>query len=251
MARTESEKNSHTFYDEHPFDWVPSGPQESLRSVVSPLLANLIESLDPKSLVFDVGCGPGRVLGFLARRGNRCVGIDRSRVSLGLAKQRFGAPGVVADNLSLPFANGVADVLISDGVIHHTENPEAAFAENCRVLKWGGEMYLAVYKPFGHYPRIFKYPGALIRRGTRNAWSKPLVTAFAQFPYFLVHFVRSKGRRTWAGAQNLFYDYFITPRVAFLSRTTIESWGEKRGMRVTQYDENRAANVHSFRLVKD
>jgi SAM-dependent methyltransferase len=250
MACTESE-NCSTFYDEHPFDWAPSGPQESLRSVVSPLLADLIESLDPKSLVFDVGCGPGRVLSFLTRSGVRCVGIDRSRVSLGLAKQRFGAPGVVADNLLLPFADGVADVLISDGVIHHTENPEAAFAENCRVLKSGGEMYLAVYKPFGHYPWVFKYPGALIRSGARHSWSKPLVTAFAQFPYFLVHYIRSKGQRTWTGAQNLFYDYFITPRVAFLSRAVIEAWCTKHGIRVALYDENRAANVHSFRLVKE
>ncbi len=217
----------------------------------APLLADLIESVDSHSLVFDVGRGPGRVLGFLTRRGIRCVGIDRSRVSLGLVKQRFDAPGVVADNLSLPFANGVADVLISDGVIHHTENPEAAFAENCRVLKPGGEMYLAVYKPFGHYPWIFKYPGALIRSGTRHSWSKPLVTAFGQFPYFLVHYIRSKGQRTWAGAQNLFYDYFITPRVAFLSRAVIEDWCVKYGVRLAQYDENRAANVHSFRLAKD
>jgi SAM-dependent methyltransferase len=250
MAPTESQ-NSRTFYDEHPFDWVPSDPQESMRSVVSPLLADLIESLDSKSLVFDVGCGPGRVLGFLARRGIRCIGIDRSRVSLGLAKRRFGASGVVADNLRLPFADDAADVLISDGVIHHTENPEAAFAENCRVLKPGGQMYLAVYKPFGHYPWIFKYPGALIRSGARRSWSTPLVTAFAQFPYFLVHYIRSKGRRTWVGAQNLFYDYFITPRVAFLSRAVIEGWCAKLGARVVHYDENRAANVHSFRLVKD
>jgi SAM-dependent methyltransferase len=250
MAHTESE-NSRTFYDEHPFDWAPTGSQESLRSVVSPMLADLIESLDAKSLVFDVGCGPGRVLGFVVRRGIRCIGIDRSCVSLGLAKQRFGAPGIVADNLRLPFADGIADILISDGVIHHTENPEAAFAENCRVVRPGGQMYLAVYKPFGHYPWIFKYPGALIRSGTRRAWSKPLVIVFAQFPYFMVHFVRSKGQRTWAGAQNLFYDYFITPRVAFLSRAFIEGWCAKYGVHLAQYDENRAANVHSFRLVKD
>jgi SAM-dependent methyltransferase len=102
MARTESE-NSRTFYDEHPFDRAPPGPQESMRSVVSPLLADLIERIDLNSLVFDVGCGPGRVLSFLTRRGIRCVGIDRSHVSLGLAKQRFGAPGVVADTPRVAF----------------------------------------------------------------------------------------------------------------------------------------------------
>jgi SAM-dependent methyltransferase len=250
MDPTESPKPA-TFYDEYPFDWAPNGPQELLRAVVSPLLADLIENLEPKSLVLDVGCGPGRVLGFLARRGTRCIGVDRSRISLGLAMQRYSRPTVVADNLHLPFAGGSADVLISDGVIHHTEDPEAAFAENCRVLRPDGQMYLAVYKPFGHYPWIFKYPGALIRVATRHGWSQPLVTAFAQFPYFLVHYIRSRGRRTWAGAQNLFYDYFITPRVAFLSRAVVEDWCTKHGAHVAAYDENRAANVHSFHIVKN
>jgi hypothetical protein len=60
-----------------------------------------------------------------------------------------------------------------------------------------------------------------------------------------------RGRLTWPGAQNLFYDYFITPRVAFLPRAIIEEWCAKHGARVALYDENRAANVHSFRLVKD
>jgi len=240
-----------TFYDQHPFDWVPSDAGESVRAVVSAPLLALIESLDPASLVLDIGCGPGRVLGFLARRGFRCIGLDRSRVSVGLAVKRYHRPGIVGDNLRLPLADAVADVIISDGVIHHTDNPEAAFAENWRVLKPGGTMYLAVYKATGRYPWLYRYPGAVIRAGLRFLWAKPLVVAFAQTPYFLVHFVRSKGRRTWAGARNLFYDYFVTPRVAFLGRGVVEDWCAKRGARVRDYDGGRGVNVHSFCLVKD
>src|SRR5580693_8344216 len=212
MAATEQE----TFYDQHPFDWVPSGASEDIRSVVSSPLVDLIDTLDPQSLVLDVGCGPGRVLGFLARRGIRCIGLDRSRVSLGLAIQRYGRPGAVGDNLHLPFADETADVVISDGVIHHTENPQAAFQENFRVLKTGGRMYLAVYKPSGHYPFLYQFPGALIRAAERHPALQPLVVLFFRVPYFLVHFVRSNGKRTWSGTRNLFYDYFVTPKVAFL-----------------------------------
>ena len=53
-------------------------------------------------------------------------------------------------------------------------------------------MYLAVYKPFGRYPLLYKFPGALIRRGLLHEWCRPLVVAFAQVPYFLVHFIRSR-----------------------------------------------------------
>lgn len=240
-----------TFYDEHPFDWVPPNSGASIRTVVSSALADFIECLDAKSLVLDVGCGPGRVLGFLARQEVRCIGLDRSLVSIGLCVERYHRPGVVGDNLQLPFADGVADVVISDGVIHHTGNPQSAFFENCRILKPGGRMYLAVYKPSGRYPWFYKYPGAIIRRGLRHAWTRPLVTVLAQVPYFLVHFVRSGRRRTWAGARNLFYDYFVTPHVAFLPRQVVEQWCAIGGARVVLYDENRGANVHSFCLVKE
>jgi len=240
-----------TFYDQHPFDWIVAGVDTDIRSVVSPALADLIERLETNSIVLDIGCGPGRVLGFLACRELRCIGIDRSYVSISRAVGRYGRPGVVADNLSLPLADATADTVISDGVIHHTENPVGAFLENLRILKPGGQLYLAVYKPSGRYPRLYRTPGRQIRGGLRRSWTKPLVILLAQVPYFLLHFVRSGGRRTWSGAQNLFYDYFVTPRVAFLSRDTIEKWCKDHGARVVVYDENRGGNVHSFVLVKE
>jgi SAM-dependent methyltransferase len=240
-----------TFYDQHPFDWVAPDASEPIEKVISRPLLDIIEGLEPNSLVLDVGCGPGRVLGVLARRGVRCIGLDRSRVSVGLAAKRYGRPGVVGDNLRLPFADACADVVISDGVIHHTDDPRAALSENCRVLKPSGRMYLAVYKPAGRYPWLYKYPGALIRSGLRRRWTRPLITILAQTPYFLIHFLRSKGRRTWSGARNLFFDYFVTPRVAFLPRAVVEDWCAKLGTRVALYDENRGGNVHSFCIVKE
>jgi ubiquinone/menaquinone biosynthesis C-methylase UbiE len=240
-----------TFYDQHPFDWVPPSTSEDITSVVSPLLAQLIQALDANSFVLDIGCGPGRVLGFLARKGVRCIGLDRSRVSLALAIERYGRPGAVGDNLHLPFPDGMADVVISDGVIHHTEDPQTAFKENWRILKPGGRMYLAVYKPVGRYPTLYKFPGGLIRAGLRFSGSRPLVVGMFQMPYFLVHFLRSKGKRTWSGAQNLFYDYFVTPRVTFLPRQLVEEWCAKERAHVIQYDENKGQNVHSFLLEKE
>ena len=246
MARTEDL----TFYDQHPFDWAAAGDAPDLRQFVSPLLIEMIESLDPNAFVLDIGCGPGRVLGFLAQRRVRAAGLDRSRVSVGMVRERYGLPCAVGDNLKLPFGDVSVDVVISDGVIHHTDDPSAAFAENSRVLKPGGQMYLAVYKPYGRYPWLYRYPGAVIRRGLLHSWSQPLVTVFAMLPYYLVHFAKSKGKRTWSGARNLFYDYFVTPKVDFLSRSVIEDWCSRAGLRVSSYDENRGGNVHSFRLLK-
>lgn len=239
-----------TFYDEHPFDWAPAEPTAESDATFAPPLVAMIQSIEPGSLVLDIGCGPGRVLGLLARRGLRCIGLDRSRVSMALAAERCSKPGAVGDNLTLPFASDSADAVISDGVIHHTDDPRKAFEENYRVLKPGGRMYLAVYKPSGRYPLLYKFPGRFIRRGLRHAATRPVVALLAQLPYFLVHFVRSRGKRTWSGARNLFYDYFVSPRVAFLSREAIEQWCSDAGAVVQKYDSNPELNVHSFVVQK-
>jgi len=64
--------------------------------------------------------------------------------------------------------------------------------------------------------------------------------------YYLVHRVKSKGRITWQGARNLFYDYFASPEVAFLSREVVEGFGNAQGMKVLRYDANPKQNVHCF-----
>src|ERR1700689_4272933 len=239
-----------TFYDQHPFDWIPTDASQEMDAVVSRPLIDLIQSLDVNSLVLDIGCGPGRVLGFLKQRGIRCIGLDRSRVSVGLATKRYDRPGAVGDNLHLPFADGTADVVISDGLIHHTDDPLTAFAENFRILKPGGQMYLAVYKPTGRYPVLYKFPGGLIRGALKREWSKPFVRLFFQVPYYVIHFLRSRGKRTWSGARNLFYDYLVTPQVVFLPPNIIKEWGKNEKAKIVRYDENRGQNVHSFLVEK-
>ena len=137
----------------------------------------------------------------------------------GAAVARYRTPGHGRRQSVPPDRRCDRRIVISDGVIHHTEDPHAALAENLRILKPGGQLYLGVYKPFGRYPRLYAFPGRQIRSGLERSWAKPLVICFAQVPYFLFHFVRSRGERTWNGACNLFYDYFVTPTcVISLSR---------------------------------
>src|ERR1700733_15898806 len=95
-----------TFYDQHPFDWVAVDKAPGMGRFVSRPLIEMIESLDPNSFVLDVGCGPGRVLGFLAQRRIRAVGVDRSRVSVSLVRERYDVPCAVGDNLNPPFSVG-------------------------------------------------------------------------------------------------------------------------------------------------
>jgi len=238
------------FYDEHPFDWVESYRPEELRAVMAPLLVALVESLPQHAQVFDVGCGGGRVMSYLSFRGHACIGLDRSARSVQLMRKHSGRPGVVADNLRLPLAGDSVEYVISDGVIHHTEDPAQAFRENCRILRPGGTLYLAVYKPGGRYEFLYRTPGALFRWGLRSPATRWLVHATAVPLYFAVHRLRSRGKVTWRGARNLFHDYFASPRVAFLSREMVEQWAQGSGMEVVSYDPSPGLNIHAFVMRK-
>ena len=246
----ESQAKSQNFYDDHPFDWTEGYTRQELDATLAPPLKSFIQDMPSDCVVLDIGCGAGRVTSCLAARGLRCVGIDLSRTSVRLMMQRTGNPGVVADGLRLPFADGTADRVIADGVIHHTSDPFAAFAEGCRVLKSGGLLYVAVYKPGGRYQKMYGFPGAIIRSLLRRRAGKALVHATVLPLYYLAHVVKSRGKRSWQGARNLFYDYFVTPRVQFLSSDELRQWSETCGVDVVCYKPNPGLNVHSFLIRK-
>jgi ubiquinone/menaquinone biosynthesis C-methylase UbiE len=150
----------------------------------------------------------------------------------------------------LPFADGSVDRVIADGVIHHTPNPFATFAEGCRVLKPGGIFYVAVYKPGGHYQKLYRFPGAAIRGLIKHRVGKVLVYSTLLPLYYVVHLAKSRGKRSWSGAKNLFYDYFVTPLVEFVSRDEVETWSSRCRVDVVDYHPNESLNVHSFLIRK-
>jgi SAM-dependent methyltransferase len=235
-----------TFYDDHPFDWTEGYSEAEAHATLAPLLASFIKRAPAEALILDIGCGAGRVMSCLAARGLRAVGLDVSRASVRLMTERTGEAGVVGNGLRLPFPDGCADRLIADGVIHHTGGPFTAFAECCRVLKPAGLFYAAVYKPGGRYQKLYRSPGSIIRRLVKHGAGRVLVHSTMLPIYYLAHLAKSRGKTPWHGAKNLFYDYFVTPTVEFLSRDQVEQWANQCGVEIVNYDPNPGLNVHSF-----
>jgi SAM-dependent methyltransferase len=106
-----------------------------------------IEDLRGK-LVLDVGCGVGRFGEIVHNYGGTYVGIDYSE-AIDSAHANIGhLPNVhllQADLFALPFADGLFDLIISLGVLHHTPDPRRAFASLPRLLKPGGALSVTVY----------------------------------------------------------------------------------------------------------
>jgi len=89
-------------------------------------------------LVLDLGTGVGTMLGELAGRAPRAsvVGTDLSQGMLALAPRRF--PRVLADAMSLPFADASFDVVVSAFVLFNVPDPVVALAGVRGCLRPGG-----------------------------------------------------------------------------------------------------------------
>jgi ubiquinone/menaquinone biosynthesis C-methylase UbiE len=105
--------------------------------------------------VLDLGCGPGRSLIPLARRGLACVGVDLSDAMLRQAASEGDKAGVRIDWIKANvvelgcFKEAAFDHVVclfsTLGMIHPTTARRKALAEARRVLKPGGKFLLHVH----------------------------------------------------------------------------------------------------------
>lgn len=106
-----------------------------------------IAKLRGDEVVADIGCGNGRYLAELTRRGHNglLVGIDLSPGML--ASALAGAPGallVVGEATALPLADHSVDRALAMHMLYHVPRPELAVREFRRVLRPGGQLLVAL-----------------------------------------------------------------------------------------------------------
>ena len=99
----------------------------------------------PEERIVEIGCGDGLNLTLLRKEGaRRAFGTD---ISWEFASRVRGAPAFVGDVFGLPMADGAADALLIDSVLHHLEPLPPALAEMRRVLGRGGRMCILEPRP--------------------------------------------------------------------------------------------------------
>jgi SAM-dependent methyltransferase len=97
--------------------------------------------------VLDVGCGPGRHVLALRRRGLRALGVDVSPVAVALARER-GAPAVEGSVFaSVPGAGRWQTALLLDGNVGIGGDPSALLRRVTSVLRTEGRVLAELDPP--------------------------------------------------------------------------------------------------------
>jgi len=115
-------------------------------------------------VVFDGGCGTGRFCVAAALMGARKVyGMDLGEQSLDFAKNKakeyqidHSVEFIEGDVTNLDkFPDNFFDLVVSNGVLHHTIDPTKGLSEHYRVLKSKGIMWLYLYGKNGLLWKVY------------------------------------------------------------------------------------------------
>ena len=130
--------NERDWYSEKYFDGMPCKANEMLA---------------PGGNFLEAGCGAGisaLVLFGKALNDVNYLGVDISN-AVDVAKKRFADEGVKGEFLQtsltdLPFDGPLFDVILSEGVLHHTDSTEESFRYLARFLRPNGRIMFYVYR---------------------------------------------------------------------------------------------------------
>jgi len=211
------------FYEDTPFPNYDDfdGRRALLEKAREGLFARLLnEQIPYNARVLEVGCGTGQLTNFLAIANRSALGIDVCMNSLRLAQKFKVEHGLdraafAQMNLFAPAVkNDFFDIVISNGVLHHTHDCRRAFRRISKLVRPGGFLVVGLYNVFSrkllHYPRV-----ALYRlTGVTSSWLDP-------------HFgrVRSQGKKeAW------FRDQYCHPHETCHSLDEVLAWINEDGM---------------------
>jgi len=252
LARRE-ETRAH--YDRYPFRF-------DQRAIMEEKLENRIMGAAILALpagsgrVLDVGCGACRVAHMVRATGRgRTLGIDVSHETLRAARAHNPDPVVNGDNMRLPLRDGVADLVISNGVIMVTPNARASFRELARVTRPGGTLVVSVYDRRSWYYPVYRYGSPVVRR--LRDWIGDAGLRVTLFPLWHVGIlgllalvmrrpVLVPGDISW----NLFHDQFTTPHCSFHTREELEDWAREEGLECAETRREAANQLITLRLRK-
>ncbi len=121
--------------------WRPGGAFEALHWIAEARARLIPPASRPGAILLDVACGAGLLAPHVADRGYRHIGVDLSSTALPQAAAH-GVTPVRGNVATLPFADGIADVVSAGEILEHVTDLPGVVAEICRVLRPGGRLVI-------------------------------------------------------------------------------------------------------------
>jgi SAM-dependent methyltransferase len=152
------------FYEENPFPPCDPDKLESasdLYNKVSSFYRKLDKSISSDQSVLVVGCGTGLLSNLLGLKGRDVTGVDISEESLKIArdvKSNLGIENVEysQENLMDLDMEENYDVVVSLGVLHHTENPYTGFQIVSNHVRKEGYLVYGAYNKYGRVQTVLR-----------------------------------------------------------------------------------------------
>lgn len=202
-------------------------------------------------LILDAGCGNGILTHQIATNNNAVVfGVDYSFTLLHSATvmQAPNLGWIIADIRLPPFKEEIFDLIISNGVLHHTSNTRESFNKIAPIVKKGGKFYIWLYRrPIKFLLNLYLYFlefARLIARYMPGKSKLIIVHLYACWIYFLKTIT---GKMKTESYKDIFINAhdFITPRYRYCHNTVeVSLWYYENGFSpiiLTHWD-----NPHGF-----
>ncbi len=129
------------YYDRPTYDALFRWIDIRKRTIIRAAFADL----PPGAVLFDLGCGSGKILSTISRPGDTAVAGDLDPGLLQRGRDRGISPLCLDFDTTLPLGDGVVDGAMIIDAIEHTESPRHILDELHRVLRPGGT--LVVFTP--------------------------------------------------------------------------------------------------------
>jgi SAM-dependent methyltransferase len=191
--------------------------------------------------VLECGCGGGQHTAFMAPYARTITAIDLNTIEIARERNRqfdhirFMEADIATIDLGQQF-----DVVMSIGVVHHTDNPDRTVANLIRHVKPGGLLVLWVYSKEGNFlveygvEPIRKFflrqlPRSKLLHLSRfiTALLMPVVFSVYLLPMpFLPYYMYFQNFRRLSFSRNVLnvFDKLNSPQVQFIERTRVERW---------------------------
>ena len=226
----------------------PALNDELFRDWLAPLPPELFAGRS----VLDAGCGMGRWLATAAPHApGALVGFDYSDVAhAAYANTRYleNVHVMRADIFSLPLLKRAFDVCYSIGVVHHTPDPEGAFAALLDVVKEDGALSVWVYGKENNewienvITPLRRLVTSRMPDAALHALSKALAIQLAlgaraftklfpeptSFPYDA--YTRHLAKYPREYLEHIVYDHLVPQLAQYLPRAEVERWATSRGL---------------------